>query len=95
MLRTVKTAMAIALIVGALFTAGAGAQSGGGPYRVDPVTIANGGGGTASGGTFRLSGTFGQATTSTLAAADYRFYGGFWAPLGPASDGIFANGFEP
>ena len=69
---------------------GASAQSSGGPYRIAPAAVANGGG-TLSGGAFQLRGTLGQAPTSTLSAAGYHFYGGFWAP---ASDVIFANGFD-
>jgi hypothetical protein len=69
---------------------GASAQSSGGPYRIAPAAIANGGG-TLGGGAFQLSGTFGQAQTSTLSAPGYRFYGGLWAPT---SDVIFANGFD-
>jgi hypothetical protein len=69
---------------------GANAQSSGGPYRVTPVAVANGGG-TLSGGAYQLRGTLGQAPASTLSASGYHFYGGFWAP---ASDVIFANGFD-
>jgi len=76
-------------VIGALMW-GAGAHSVDGPYRVEPSTVANGGGRLA-GGAFQLSGTIGQAQTSTLSGSGYRFYGGFWAP---ASDAIFANGFD-
>jgi len=69
---------------------GARAQASGGPYRIAPVSVANGGG-LLSGGAFQLKGTLGQAPPSTLSAAGYHFYGGFWAP---ASDVIFANGFD-
>ncbi|HET7064965.1 MAG TPA: hypothetical protein VFI49_11885 [Rudaea sp.] len=69
---------------------GASAQSSGGPYRIAPAAVGNGGG-TLSGGAFQLRGTLGQAPTSTLSSAGYHFYGGFWAP---ASDVIFANGFD-
>ena len=79
-----------ALLPIAAYALGASAQSSGGPYRIAPVAIA-GGGGTLSGGTFQLRGTLGQAPTSTLSAPGYHFYGGFWPP---ASDGIFANGFD-
>jgi len=72
------------------YALGASAQSSGGPYRVAPVAVANGGG-VLSGGAFQLRGTLGQAPTSTLSAAGYHFHGGFWAP---ASDVIFANGFD-
>ena len=72
------------------YALGASAQSSGGPYRIAPAAVANGGG-ALSGGAFQLSGTFGQAQTSMLSGSGYRFYGGFWAP---ASDVIFANGFD-
>lgn len=63
-------------------------------YRIDRAAI--GAGGTSSGGAFRLSGTVGQPATSTLDAGAYRLYDGFWGPASrPASDEIFANGFDP
>jgi hypothetical protein len=79
-----------ALLPIVVYALDASAQSSGGPYRVAPVAVANGGG-VLSGGAFQLRGTLGQAPTSTLSAAGYHFYGGFWAP---ASDVIFANGFD-
>lgn len=76
----------------AVFAVGAdaGAQSGGGPYRIAPVAVAAGGG-TLSGGTFGLAGTFGQAPTSVSSATTYTFYAGIWTRT---SDVIFANNFE-
>jgi len=84
-----------ALAVLGVFAAHAGAQSSGGPYRVDPSVIA-GGGASLGGGAFQLQGTLGQSATATLSATTYRFYGGFWAPAasGPMPDLIFANGFD-
>jgi len=79
-----------ALLCTVAYAFGASAQSSGGPYRIAPVSVANGGG-LLSGGAFQLKGTLGQAPPSTLSAAGYHFYGGFWAP---ASDVIFANGFD-
>jgi hypothetical protein len=70
------------------------AQSSGGPYRIDASVIA-GGGASLSGSTFRLRGTVGQTATTRLAAGSFRLYSGFWAPAGPESDEIFANGFDP
>jgi len=90
MSRQNKNLCLAALLLILVYALGASAQSSGGSYRIDPATIASGGG-TLSGGAFRLSGTFGQAQSSTLSEAGYRFYGGFWAP---ASDVIFENGFD-
>lgn len=90
MRRHIKNLCLAALLPTVLCAPSAGAQSSGGPYRVAPVTVANGGG-VLSGGAFQLSGTLGQAPASTSSAAGYLFYGGFWAP---ASDVIFANGFD-
>jgi hypothetical protein len=70
------------------------AQAAGGPYVIDRAAIA-GGGATIAGGSFRLSGTFGQPATAQLAAGGYRLYDGFWVPAGPLDDTIFANGFDP
>ena len=77
-----------------LLPAHAPAQSGGGPYRIDASVIA-GGGASLSGSTFRLSGTVGQIATARLTAGSFRLDSGFWAPAGPQSDEIFANGFDP
>jgi len=87
------------VLVAALAIAGAAparlpAQAGG-SYRIDRATIAAGGA-TLAGGMFRLSGTVGQPATATLGAAGYRLYDGFWSPANPpATDEIFANGFDP
>ena len=70
------------------------AQSSGGPFAIDPATIA-GGGATLSGGQFRLSGTIGQPATAMLGASTYRLHDGFWKPVSPPSDLIFADGFDP
>lgn len=70
------------------------AQSSGGAYVIDRVVIA-GGGSPMSGGSYQLSGTFGQAATATLSAAPYLTFDGFWTPVSlTLSDTIFANGFE-
>jgi len=60
-----------------------------------------GGGGTSSSGVFVIRGTIGQADADPLQPATggvFAISGGFWpgvAPAAPASDVIFANGFEP
>jgi hypothetical protein len=93
--RPVKTLAAIALTVAGVFAAHVGAQSGGGPYRIERSVIA-GGGIAVSGGAFELRGTVGQSATAISAASSYRFYAGFWAPAaGPSSDFIFVDGFDP
>jgi hypothetical protein len=84
-----RIACILVLMVAAI-AGDASAQSSGGPYRLAPVAIASGGG-TLSGGSFGLSGTFGQASTAVASAPGYTFYAGIWAPL---SDVIFANNFE-
>jgi hypothetical protein len=89
-MRRHKKNLCLAALLLVAYALGAGAQSSGGPYRISPVAVANGGG-VLSGGAFQLKGTLGQAPTSTLSAAGYRFYGGFWAP---PSDVIFENGFD-
>ena len=94
MQRLYTITLVLALAALGAFAASASAQSGGGPYRIDPATIA-GGGATLSGGQFKLSGTIGQPATSMLSASTYRLYDGFWAPASPSSDLIFANGFDP
>jgi hypothetical protein len=83
------------LALAAAASLAAEAQSSGGAYRIDRVVIA-GGGSPMSGGAYQVSGTFGQAATTTLAAGGYRMFDGFWSPESlAASDRIFANGFDP
>jgi len=65
------------------------AQSSGGPYRIDSAVIAAGGG-TLSGGSFQLRGSFGQPVIGATAAAGYHLNGGFVG----ADDRVFHNGFE-
>ena len=92
-----KRGLACAVLAGSIaWTCQAAEQSGGGAYQLDPSAIANGGG-TSSGGSYTLSGTFGQAAAATLAASTYVIHDGLWAPApgGSASDDIFANGFDP
>ena len=87
-------AIVTALIIGAAFIAPAGAQSSGGPYRIEPVAIA-GGGGPISGGNYQIASTLGLPATGVLRGASYVIYGGFWSPIGGFSgDSIFASGFE-
>lgn len=90
----IKLARTLALIaVAGLLAAWPGvapvrAQSSGGPYRIDAVAIT--GGGTLSGGTFRLRGTFGQSLLGAATAPGYTVSAGFVGP----DVSIFHNGFE-
>jgi len=90
MRRQFRTTRLLAALLVSAYLSGAAAQSSGGPYRIAPAAVANGGG-TLSGGAYQHGGTLGQSPISTSAAAGYRLYSGFWAP---ASDVIFANGFD-
>jgi hypothetical protein len=83
----------IALIAGAACLAPAGAQSSGGPYRIDPVALPGGGGPTA-GGNYQITSTLGLAATGTLNGAGFAIFGGFWSPVGGGGDSIFASGFD-
>ncbi|HEY0230449.1 MAG TPA: hypothetical protein VGC55_04275 [Dokdonella sp.] len=91
-LRRIRVCVSWAAVAG--LAGGAAAQSDGGSYRIDPMTIASGGG-TANGGAYRLSGTLGQPAATTLTGSSYVLHDGFWAPAsGTAGDTIFANGFD-
>ncbi|HMM68015.1 MAG TPA: hypothetical protein PKC03_13840 [Dokdonella sp.] len=81
------------LLAGAVCTMPSGAQSTGGPYRIDPAVIAAGGGKMA-GGSLQISSTIGQPATALLAGAGYTLQGGFWSAAESNSDSIFANGFD-
>ncbi len=85
---------ALLMLACAAATSGAIAATSGGSYSIDSSVIAAGGA-TLTGGAFRLEGTLAQPATSELSAAGYSLYTGFWAPEQPASDRIFANGFDP
>jgi hypothetical protein len=67
----------------------------GGSYVVRKQAIA-GGGVRASGGSYVLTGTLGQALVDPTAAtaASYRLTGGFHSPAISLGDDLFANGFE-
>jgi len=93
--RRVGSFVAILLTVASAFATQAGAQSSGGPYRVNSSVIA-GGGASLSGGTFQLKGTQGQSAPATLLATSYRLYGGFWVPAANSQmpNSIFSNGFD-
>lgn len=80
-------AIAILLELG-LHAISASAQSSGGPYRIDSAVIAAGG--TLSGGSFQLNGSFGQPVIGVAATSGYQLNGGFVG----VDDRVFHNGFE-
>ncbi len=67
----------------------------GGPYALPKQVIASGGA-RASAGSFVLTGTAGQAATTTASGGSYVVQGGFYQAIGTPSvvDTIFKNGFE-
>jgi hypothetical protein len=95
MIRTCKLLLIATLAATRLFVADVSAQSSGGPYHIERSVI-TGGGGSLNGGSFQLSGTFGQSTTAPLSGSGYGFYGGFWPPVAGSAptDLIFADGFD-
>ena len=87
-------AVAVAMGFGLLLCGSVIAQMSGGPYRIDPVVIASGGG-LVAGDTYQITSTLGQPATSTLSGANYTLFNGFWSPLGGVeNDFIFADGFD-
>ena len=94
MKRTRTTRVMLAAVLGALLVAQASAQSSGGPYRIESVVMA-GGGGPIAGENYQITSTLGQPVTTVLAGAGYTILGGFWGPVGGFEiDSIFASGFE-
>ncbi len=81
------------LLAAALVAVTAAAQSQGGSFRITREVIA-GGGGDAGGGSFQLVGTVAQYAAADQAGGSFRLRGGFHAPHGGTSDGIFADSFE-
>jgi hypothetical protein len=70
------------------------AQSTGGAYRIRKQVIAAGV--EASGGTYRLVGTVGQAVAGPQGGGSYRVSGGFHFAQGAGTSGstLFCDGFE-
>ena len=66
-------------------------------YEISNSTV-DGGGGTAGGGEYAVTGSIGQWDTGTqsLNGGEYRVTGGFWAATGEGNkpDIIFISGFE-
>lgn len=89
-----QAGMALATMLLVLAPARVPAQSSGGPYRIKASVIA-GGGRPIAAGPFQITGTIGQAATSTLAGGGHVLFDGFWAPVGGVQgDRIFTNGFD-
>lgn len=67
----------------------------GGPYSLPKQVIA-GGGASASGGSYVLTGTVGQSATGPASAGNYALQQGFHTATssGPLPDPLFHNGFE-
>jgi hypothetical protein len=87
-------AVAVALGFGVIACGSVAAQSSGGPYQIQSAVVA-GGGGPIAGGTYQITGTFGQPATTILTGAGYTIFGGFWGPVGGFQvDSIFANDFD-
>ena len=88
----------VSLLLAATFaTFAAGAASAGGEVRVDWSSM-DAGGGSASGGSFQLSGTIAQIDADPLQPAsggNFQLTGGFWV-IGnqAASDALFKDSFE-
>lgn len=70
------------------------AQASGGPYGIRKQVIASGV--VATGGSYRLVGTLGQAAAGPQVSGNYRVSGGFHFAATPGTGGIrlFCNGFE-
>jgi hypothetical protein len=74
--------LGLILLLGALLAltvSVAAAQTGGG-YDLTWRTI-DGGGGSASGGSFTLAGTIGQFDAGVMSGGSYTLSGGFWGSL--------------
>jgi hypothetical protein len=54
----------------------------GGQYDLSWSTINSGGGGTSTGGQYKLTGTIGQPDAGSMSGGQYELLGGFW-PGGP------------
>lgn len=93
--RACERLLLAASVAAGILVADAGAQSSGGPYRIERSVVA-GGGASLGGGAFELSGTVGQGATAALSAAGFGLDGGFWrhAANDGSTDLIFANGFD-
>ena len=70
------TLLVIALL---LFTTWAIQAGSGGTYEIDWYSMDSGGTMSATGGTFELQGTIGQADTAVIAQDTYEIQSGFWS----------------
>lgn len=93
---TAGIAWSATVLVAALALAGTAlAQSSGGPYTLDPQSVA-GGGGRSTGGSFALEGTIGRHDASNvLGGGAFELTGGFHQRAqGALGDALFGDGFE-
>jgi len=93
-----KTERAVVRVLGAatlfVWASGALAAAAGSVLRVDWLSI-DAGGGTATGGSFSVSGTIAQVDADPLqpsSGGNFELTGGFWAEA--ASDLVFQDDFE-
>jgi hypothetical protein len=94
MRHTNRNLVIAALFFGAINGGQASAQSSGGPYRIEPVVIA-GGGGPIAGGNYQITSTLGQPASGVLTGGSYAIFDGFWSPASFVfGDFVFADGYE-
>ncbi len=78
--KKITLAVVAGLLVGLLMIGAVAAQTGG-VYSLTWYTV-DGGGGTASGGGYVVSGTAGQADAGSLSGGSYALQSGFWGGIG-------------
>jgi hypothetical protein len=83
-----RLSVALAGLIAAYVAIESHAQSSGGKFSIDHVTVT--GGGTLSGGAFGLKGTFGQPIAGNSSGGSFAIEAG--ARL--STDSIFSSGFE-
>lgn len=92
----IAVVLALMLLAAHASAPAGGMRPNGGDLSSGRVVIAAGGG-TSSGGNFAIDGTIGQADVDPLQPSTggvYSISGGFWFTASPATDTLFANGFE-
>lgn len=63
-------------------------------FEIRTYTVDGGGGVSADGIEFEVSGTIGQPDTSSSTDGEWVVSGGYWTPSDPTAGAIFADGFE-